>query len=47
MEEFAEMFCGNRNGTRRGDTDAIEAERVRFSCKRSLDVGAVQKSRST
>ena len=47
IEEIAKVFRGQRNRIRRGDADAVEAERARFSRQRRLHVGSGQKSRST
>jgi hypothetical protein len=46
-EELAEMPCRVRNRIRRGDADAVEAERAGLHSERVLQIVAVQKSRST
>ena len=47
LEELPEMSGGIRNRIRRGDADAVEAERVRLLRKPVLQLIVLQKSRST
>ena len=53
IEEFAEIFAGVADSIGIGHAEAIEAERLRFTPERGLQIGGgefdglVQKSRST
>ena len=47
FEKFAEMPCSLGNRIRRGDADAVEAERACLRRERTLQLVARQKSRST